>query len=234
MNSINKTARIAGMLYLLTIVFGVFAQYVRSTFIVPGDAAATVGNIMASESLFRFGFMSDLIMTTCYLLLALVLYVLLKPVDKNLSLSFVLFTSLSVAIMCLNMLNQFAPLVLLSGESYLTVFNADQLNALALVFLNLQRYGYLIAQLFFGIWLLPLGYVVSKSRYFPRVLGVLLMIACFGHLTEFFQVFLFPNQAAITTPALIAATLGEFSFCFWLLFKGANIQEMDIHAIAST
>ncbi len=221
----RKTARLAGILYLLTIVFGIFAQVVRSNLIVPGDALATASNIMASESLFRIGFISDLTMITCYFLTACVLYMLLKPVNKNLALLFVLFTLGSVSILFINMLNHFAALLLLSGADYLTVFGVDQLNGLVMLFLNLHTHGYFIAQIFFGLWLLPLGYLVYKSGYFPRILGVLLMIACFGHLIEFFTMFLFPNYEAIAYPGLVVATIGELGFCGWLLFKGVKIPE---------
>jgi hypothetical protein len=234
MNSNKKISRIAGLLYLMVIVFGAFAEVgVRSSLIVSGDAAATAAKIMASGSLFRIGFMSDLIMMTCYFLLAYTLYVLLKPANNNLSLLFVLFTLASVAIMSLNMLNQFAALLLLSGADYLTVFSVDQLQALAMLFINLHKYGYFIAQIFFGLWLLPLGYVGFKSGYFPKVLGILVMLACFGHLIQYFQVFLFPNYEVITYPGLAIATIGELSLCFWLLIKGVNVPQMEARALAS-
>lgn len=223
MNSIKRTARIAGVLYLMVIIFGIFAEVgVRSSLIVSGDAATTARNIMGNETLFRIGFMSDLIMMACYLLLAFTLYVLLKPANNNLSLLFVLFTLASVAIMSINMLNQFAALLILSGVDYLTVFSADQLQALAMLFLDLRKYGYFIAQIFFGLWLLPLGYIGMKSGYFPRILGILLILASFGHLIQYFQVFLFPDYEAITYPGLAIATIGEFSLCFWLLIKGVK------------
>ena len=222
----RKTARVAGLLYLITAITGIFGEYVRSTLIVYGDASATASNIMASEPLFRIGFISDLTMITCYFLTACVLYMLLKPVNKNIALLFVLFTLGSVSVLFINALNQFAALLLLSGAGYLTVFGADQLNALLMLFLNLHKYGYTIAQIFFGLWLLPLGYLIFKSGYFPRILGILVMIACFGHLLEFFQVFLFPGYEVIAYPGLVAAMIGEFSFFFWLLIKGAKIPEM--------
>lgn len=228
MNSNQKISKVAGVLYLLVIVLGAFAElFVRSTLIVPGDAAATAVHITASESLFRIGFMSDLIMMACYLLLAFTLYVLLKPANEHLSLLFVLFTLGSVAIMCLNMLNQFAALLLLSGPAYLAVFSVAQVQAWALFFLNLQKYGYFIAQQFFGLWLFPLGYVGYTSGYLPKVLSVLLMAACLGHLIQFLQVFLFPNAEAVTYPGLAVATVGEFSLCLWLLFRGVNTPETN-------
>ena len=220
----RKTAKLAGLLYLIMVITGIFGQYVRSTLIIYGDAAATASNIMAFESLFRIGFMSDLTMITCYFLVACVLYMLLKPVNKDIALLFVLFTLGSVSVLFINALNQFAALILLSGADYLIVFGANQLNALVMLFLNLHKYGYFIAQIFFGLWLLPLGYLIFKSGYFPKILGILVMIACFGHLLEFFQVFLFPGYEVIAYPGLVVAMIGEFSLMFWLLIKGVKVQ----------
>jgi hypothetical protein len=218
-----KSARVAGLLYLLVIVFGITAELVRQSLIVPGDAATTINNIMASESLFRLGFVSDLIMIACFLLLPLALYVLLKPVNKNLALLMVIFVLVSVPIMFINMLFHFAPLLLLSGADYLTVFGADQLHALVMFFLELYTSGVMIATIFHGLWLLPLGYLVFKSGYFPKILGVLLMIACFGFLIESLQYFLLPDYKEITYPGIVIAIIGEFGFCGWLLLKGGKI-----------
>ena len=225
MNSIKKTARIAGFMYLGNIITGIFAQVVRSTLIVPGDAAATAKNIMASEWLFRIGFVSDLIMVTFYLLMGLVFYVLLKPVNKNIALLMLLLNLAGVPMLGINMLNQFATLLLMSGAGYLTVFGADQLHALGMLFFNLHEYGYSIAVISWGFYLLPLGYLVFKSGYFPRILGVLLMLASFCDLIQFFQIFLFPDYEVITYPGLAVAMIAEFSFAFWLLVKGAKEQQ---------
>ncbi|MBA7524356.1 hypothetical protein ES705_16493 [subsurface metagenome] len=223
----RKAARIAGLLYLIVIVSGVFAQLVRQSLIVPGDAAATAHNILASESLFRLGFVSDLIQSTCWLLLPFALYVLLKPVNKNFASIMVLFVLAGVAMQCINMLNQFAALLLLRGADYLKVFQADQLHALTMFFLNMHKYGYSSAGIFHGLWLLPLGYLVFKSNYFPRIFGVLLIIACFGFLVDFFTFFLFPSYAAIISPIVFApAAIAKFSFCGWLLIKGVKIPDM--------
>lgn len=223
MNASKKTGRIAGFFYLLVIIFGAFAEVgVRGSLIVSGDAAATANKIMTSETLFRVGIISDLLMMAFYLLLAYTLYIWLKPVNHPVSLLFVFLTVASVAVMALNMLNQFAVLLLLNGDAYLDVFSTTQLQALALLFLNLHKYGYFIAQIFFGLWLLPLGYAGFKSGYFPKTLGILVIAACFGHLIQFFQIFLFPAYEAITYPGLAVATIGEFSLCLWLLIKGAK------------
>ncbi len=226
MNSRKKTARMAGFLYLMFLVTLIFAEdVVRSKLIVFGDGAATAKNIMASEGLFRIGFMSDLLSAVFFLLSAWALYVLLKPVDKNLALLFVLLILGGVAIQCINMLNQFAALLLLSGADYLKVFQADELQALAMLFLNLYKNGFIIAQVFYGAWLFPLGYLVFKSGFLPRILGILLMIDCFGVLIWFFQFFLFPGYEIITYPGLIVSLIAEFSLALWLLIMGAKDQK---------
>jgi len=225
MNSIKKTARIAGFMYLGNIITGIFAEVVRSTLIVPGNAEATAKNIMASEWLFRIGFVSDLIMVTFYLLMGLFFYVLFKPVNKNIALLMLLLNLAGVPMLGINMLNQFATLLLMSGAGYLNVFGADKLHALGMLFFNLHEYGYSMAVISWGFYLLPLGYLVFKSGYFPRILGVLLMLASFCDLFRFFLIFLFPSYEVITYPGLAVAMIAEFSFAFWLLVKGAKERE---------
>lgn len=224
MNTRPQTARLAGILYVLVIIGGIFAEFaVRSNLIVSGDTAATLDNIRSNESLFRFGFMSDLIAHTCYFLLALVLYSLLKPVNHDVALLFMLIVAIGVAIMCLNMLNQFAVLMLIGDADYLAGFTSEQLDGLILLFLDLHKYGYLIAQIFYGGWLLPLGYVVYKSGFFPKILGVLLMVASVGYVLDFFTVFMFPDFQADATGIMLApAVIAEFAFCGWLLIRGVK------------
>jgi hypothetical protein len=230
MNSIKKTARVAGFLSLLVIVFGIFAEFVRQSLIVPGDAATTVNNIMASESLFRLGFVIDLIHYTILMLLPLALYKLLKPVNKNHALLMVILVLVGVPIAMLNLLNQFAALLLLSGADYLTVFEADQLQALVPLFLDLQRHGVFIAQMFWGLWLFPLGYLVFKSGFLPRILGVLLMIACFGYLIDVVLFFLFPDFGATISQFTF---IGELLLALWLLIKGVNVEQWEKRALES-
>jgi len=223
---IIKTARVVGVLYLLVIIFGMFAElYVGLRLIVPGDAATTASNIMASELLYRIGFMSGLFHHTCFLLLVLVFYKLLKPVNKYLAVLMLVLGLGAVPIMMLNMLNQFAALLLLSGAGYLTVFTTDQLQALTMLFLDFHNHGYFIAGMFSGLFLLPLGYLVFKSGYIPKFLGVLLMAGCFGYLTELFIVFVFPNYEVISYLGLAVAIIAEFSITFWLLLKGVKERE---------
>jgi len=220
MNSINKTARIAGFLYLIVAVFSGFAASVRSSLIVSTDAAATVNNILASETLFRISFVSDLIGQVFHILLVLVLYELLKTVNKNQALLMVILALVPVPIAMLNQLNQFAVLSLLKGTDYSQV----------MFFLNLHADGVFIAQIFWGLWLFPLGYLVFRSGYIPRILGVLLIIAGFGYLIDSFAEFLLPNYDLTIS---MFTFIGEVLFLLWLLIKGVNADRWEKRALAS-
>jgi hypothetical protein len=211
MNSIQRTARIAGFLYLMVAVSSGFAALVRSSLIVPGDARATAHNIMASEQLFRFGIVSDLIGQVFHILLVLALYGLLRTVNKNQALLMLVFALVPVPISMLNQLNQFAILQLLGS--------AD--NTQVLFYLNLQNQGVLIAQIFWGLWLFPLGYLVFKSGTLPGILGALLIVAGFGYLLDSFGKFLFPNYHLSIS---MFTFIGEVLFLLWLLIKGVKVQ----------
>jgi len=215
----------AGFLYLTYIVITVIADASRSKLIVFGDAMATAKNILASEWLFRIGFMSDVLAGVLFLLTAWALYVLLKPVNKNIALLFLLLNLGGVAVQCINMLNLFSAVLLLSGADYLKVFQADQLQALAMLFLDLHKNGFMIAQIFFGAWVFPLGYLVFKSGYLPRILGIVLMVECLGWLMRPFQFFLFPDFTAITYVSWSLGFIGEFGLTLWLLIMGAKDQK---------
>ena len=231
MNSIKKTARIAGVLYLIVAIAAFFGpMYVPSILIVPGDAATTANNIMASESLFRLSIVTALILQIINTLLVLVLYKLLKPVNKNHALLMVIFLLVGVPIAMLNQLNQFAALLLLSGADYLAVFTADQLQALVPLFLDLHEHGVSIAGIFWGLWLFPMGYLVFKSSFLPRILGILLIIGCFGYLIESFTFFLLPNYEV--TIALFTFW-GEVLLPLWLLIKGVNVEQWEKRALES-
>lgn len=223
----KRTARVAGVLYLIIIVFAGFSEgYVRSNLIVPGDATATAHNIVSSAWLFRLGFVSDIIAFASDAAVALLLYVLLKPVSKTVSLIAASFRLLAhPAIASINLLNHFAALLLLSDADYLTVFDGDQLQAFVMLFLNLHRYGYLIGGAFFGVHCFLLGYLLFKSDYFPRLLGGLLVVASFGYLIESFGNFLFPNYIELLVWVVaVPAVIAELSLCVWLLVKGVRVQ----------
>jgi hypothetical protein len=226
MNSIKKTARIAGVLYLAHFVAFFFADNgVHSTAVGSLDVATTARNMMASEWRFRIGFVSFLLAAVFFLLSAWALYVLLRPVNKDLALLFVLLNLGGVAIQCTSQICEFAALLLLSGADYLQVFQADQLQALAMLFLNVYQNGFMIAQLLLNLWLLPLGYLVFKSGFLPRILGILLLIDCLAMLIWFFQFFFFPGYEVISTLCLAEGFVAEGSLCLWLLIKGVKNQK---------
>ncbi|HMB22819.1 MAG TPA: DUF4386 domain-containing protein [Anaerolineales bacterium] len=227
MNSIQKTARRAGILYFLYIAATIFANASRTKLIVFGDASATANNILASEGLFRIGFISDILAGVLFLLTAWALYVLLKSVNQDLALLFVFLNLGGVAVQCLNMLNLFSAVLLLSGVDYLNVFQVDQLQALAMLFLDLYKNGFMIAQFFYGAWLFPLGYLVFKSGYLPKILGIVLMVECFGWLMYPFQFFFFPAYTGITYLSFAMGFIGEFSLTLWLLIKGVQEQKPE-------
>jgi len=230
----NKIARVAGFLYLLMAPFGVFGMfYVPSIIIVPGDAAITANNIMASESLFRSGIVSTLMVQIINIFMVLVLYKLLKPVNKNHALLMVIFILIGAPIAMLNELNRLITLLLLSGADYLTVFTADQLQALVPLFLDLHEHGITIAGIFWSLWLFPMGYLAFKSGYIPRILGVLLIIAGFGYLIDSFAVFLLPNFYATISQFILFTTYGELLFPLWLLIKGVNVEQWEKRALES-
>jgi len=228
MNSPKKIARATGLLYLLIFALGIFAElFVRQDLVVPGNAAATAGNISASESLFRLSLVSDLIRHTLLILLPLALYKLLKPINKNVALLMVVLAVVGVPITMLNMLNHFAALLLLSGADYLKAFEANQLQAQVMFFLDLHDQGAFISQ-FLALWLLPLGYLVFKSGFFPRILGILLMIGCFCYLIDVFLFLLIPNSDVTLS---LFAFIGELLFALWLLIVGVNAEKWQQRAL---
>lgn len=227
MNTNKKTARMAGFLYLIYMVISIFADvFGRSKLIVLGDAATTARNIMASSLQFRIGFVVDLVAAVLFLLTAWALYVLLKPVNKNLALLFLLLNLGGVAVWCFSDLFLIASQLLVSGSDYLKVFQSDQQQALAMLSLYIYKNGFWgIAQIFFSAWLFPLGYLVFKSGFLPRILGVVLMVECFCWLMYPIQFFLFPEYVAITYLSSAAGFIGEFSLMLWLLVMGAKNQK---------
>ena len=223
MNANQKSARLAGALYLTYILISILTDvFGRSRLIVDGDAVTTAQNIAASEWLFRLGFVGDLVSGVLFFLTAWALYVLLKPVDENLALLFLLLNLGGVAVQCLNDLNLLAGLLFSGNVSYLMVFQSDQLQALGMAFLSLYKQGFWICQIFFGAWLFPLGYLVYKSGFLPKFLGVILMVHCVAWLMTFGQYFLFPDFTAITYISYPLGFIAEFGLSLWLLIVGAR------------
>ena len=222
----NKIARTAGFLYLIVVVTGIFSQlYIPSQFIVRGDALATANNILAFESLFRMGIVIGLIASTTFLLLPFVLYWLLQQVDRNIAVLMVVLAAASAPISFVNTAHDLDILWLLGGADYLQAFTTEQLHALVMLSRKASANGSLVAELFWGLWLLPFGYLVFKSGFLPRILGILLMIGCFGYLTEAFGRMLFPQgyaEAGISGFMIVPSALGEVGICLWLLIMGAH------------
>lgn len=210
----NKIARIAGVLYLImAILAGASWNYINALY-VPGNALATVGNIQGSEWLFRLSFVANLVGQIVFLFLIYYLYKLFRPINKDWARLMAILVVASVPLSCLNMLNQFAPILLLNG-GYLSVFGAAQFNALVMLFLDLYTHGVFIAQVFWGLWLFPLGYLVFKSGFVPKTIGVFLLIAGFGYVIDSLLRFLLPGyNLALSSYTFI----GELMIIFWLLF----------------
>ncbi len=222
MDSRQTTARTAGLLYLVFIITGALAGVLRSGLVNYGDAGATARQILASPVLFRIDFAADVFSAVLFLLAAWALYALLAPVHRNIALLFVFLNLAGVAVQALNMLNQLAALLLLNGGDAFQAFPPDQRQALAMLFLTLYRSGFVMAQIFFGAWLLPLGYLVYRSGFLPRVLGVLLMIDFVGEMVWFVQFFFFPGLDVITYPGYAVGFLAEAGLSLWLLIVGVK------------
>jgi hypothetical protein len=221
-------ARLCGVLYLMVIVIGISTElFVRDKFTVSGDAAATANNIAASQLLWRSSIAGDVILLVCAVIQALLFYVLLKPVNKNLALLAVFFNLVECAIDGVNKLNLVAALFLSGGAEYLKAFEPRQLHALAYLSLKLHAYGYGISLIFFGLVCLIFGYLLFKSGYFPKALGVLMTIAGLSYLTNSFTLILAPTYAGKVSPILVLAFIGELSFCLWLIVKGVNITKWN-------
>jgi len=231
MNSTKKTARIAGLLYLVNGITGFFGiVYVPSRLIVSGDAVATANNILASEGLFRLGIVSELICAAEYVFLLWALYRLLSGVNKTHASLMVILGLVFIPIMCLNLLNEIAALTLVRGPGFLSVFDQHQLQAIAILFLDLHRYGYFIGYIF-GLWLFPFGLLVFRSGFIPRFLGVLLIAAGFGYLADCLTPLLVPSYAnTVGRIASIPLTLGEPATILWLLIWGAKDQPLAVAA----
>jgi hypothetical protein len=197
--------------------FGIL--YVPSVLLVRGDAAITSRNIMASEWLFRSGTVSHLIGQIIFIFLVLALYRLLKPVNKDHAVLMVVLAVLGIPIVFLNEVNHLAALRLLSSAAD-GAFTSTQLQSQAMLFLEMRQSGILVAQVFWGLWLLPLGLLIFRSGFLPKLLGILLVIGGAGYLIDSGTQLLFPGLATISQFTFV----GELLFPLWLLIKGVNVE----------
>lgn len=211
----HNLARVTGILYLCLVPLGFFGMYVSSSLITLGDITTTARNILASESLFRLSIVSALLVQIVNIFVVLALYQLLKLVNKNMASLMVIFILLGAPIAMLNELNQFAVLFVLHSATELTT---SQLQAIPL-FLSLHQLGISIAGIYWGLWLFPMGYLVFKSDFLPKILGVLLIIGCIGYLVDSFAAFLVPS---LGISIAIFTFWGEVLFPLWLLIKGVK------------
>ncbi|MES2676249.1 MAG: DUF4386 domain-containing protein [Pseudomonadota bacterium] len=222
MMSKKTLARVSGFTYLILILTGVFGLvYVPSAIIVWSSPDITVANIKSSEFLFRLGILSQIICFIAFIMLPLFLYELLKSVGKTAATLMVVFALISIPITFVNILNKINVLLLLSGVEYLNKIPQEQLHAQVMYLLASFNNGNMVSNIFWGAWLFPLGYLVFKSHFLPKILGIFLMIGCFGYLVEFLARFLF-SLTEIPWYVSMPSSIGEFGICLWLLVFGIN------------
>ena len=220
----NFYARIGGFAYLFIIIAGALGElFIRNTLLVQGNAAATANNIAASPLLWRMGIAGDLLMHVCDLIVAIVYYKLLRPVNKDLALLAVFFGLIQTAVLVANKMNMVMPL-LLQNADYLKAFTQEQLQAWAYLSVKSHSYGFGIGLIFFGFECLIDGYLIFRTGYLPKVLGVMIQIAGLCYLINSFALILAPALANRISPAiLLPPFVGELSICLWLIFKGVNL-----------
>ncbi len=220
----KKNARMAGLLYLVIIICGLFSEmFVRGTLIVPGDGAATIQNILAAKGLYRMGFASDMIMAICDVGVGVLFYILLRSVNKVLALGAAFLRLAQAAIIGLNLLNYYNVLNVLESTAYVSAFQPEQVQAQVMLYLQMHGNGYLISGVFFGFSCMLLGYLFCKSPLFPKLLGGMMTIASVSYLVDCFINFLSPEYAGISEMLVVStAVITEFALCLWLLIKGVK------------
>jgi hypothetical protein len=227
MHPTKRTARIAGLFYLVVAVCGGFAQFfARGTVYVRGDAAATVDNIVRDATLFRLGFVADLVTATAFIFVGFLFFRLFKDINREVAAALTVFVAIGMGVMLLNLLNHFAALLVATDPSFAPALGADGADALAMLLLELHQAGYTIAGILFGLWLLPLGYLAYTSGLFPRALGVALVVACCAYLIDTLLVFLVPDLPEVVTTIVTApAAIGELWMVGYLLIVGVRTRK---------
>lgn len=222
-------ARAGGAFYLIIIALGVFGQaFVRDRIVVAGDAAATASNITSAESLWRFGIAAEYLAIICTVALAMIYYFLLRPVSKEINLLATLFRMVAVVVQAVAVLNLVAALFPLGDAAYLRSFTPEQLHAMTSLAIRSHAYGYGVALLFTGCTFLFHGYLIFKSGYLPKTLGVLIEVAGLGYLANSFALILYPTVAGLVFLAIILPVfVGEMSLSLWLLVKGVNVVKWN-------
>ena len=236
MNSVKKTARITGIFYLAIFFANLFVfLFVSGSLNVAGDATATAENIRASESLYRSGVVSYLIVFLSEIGATILLYKLLAPVNKTVAMLMMVNRLMQAAVHAVNLINFIFPLILLNGGNYLSTFTSAQINSLVLLFTDAHYYGVLVSEAFFAVSLFLLGYLVVKSELFPGILGILLAIAGAGYVLDSFGIFLLPQYQTLFANIMIApAIIAELSFTLWLLIKGIYTPKTESRKTMAT
>ena len=228
-------ARITGFIYLVTIVTGIFGLgFVRGRLVVDNDAATTATNILAHESWCRLGFVAVLVGTASYVAVTALLYALLKPVNPGVSLLAAFFSLTGCAVWALGCVFDLGVFVVLGDAQYSRVFKPEQLQALAHMFLNLNGQAFSIGMVFFGFYCLLVGYLIFRSTFLPRIVGILMALAGLGHLIGMFANFLSPSFADHLFPYILwPGLLGEGAVTLWLLVMGVNVSRWKEQASAA-
>lgn len=224
MHPLKKTARLAGLLYLLVVITGVFTiMYVPGKLFVPGDAGVVANHILAHQSLFRADIVVGLLSDLFFIATVLVLYRLLKGTGPQLAALMVLLVLLAEPLAFASIANQMATLTFLRGADFLAVFDKPQRDALAMLFIHLNRQVDLVCQIFWGLWLLPLGMLVYRSGFLPRLLGVWLFINGLAYVILSATRLLLPEHLKMASTIAMPILLGEVAFTLWLLIAGVRV-----------
>ncbi|MEZ4593597.1 MAG: DUF4386 domain-containing protein [Chloroflexota bacterium] len=236
MNSVKKTAHMTGLFYLAIFFANLFVFiFVSGSLNVAGDATATAENIRASETLYRSGVVSYLIVFLSEIGATVLLYKLLAPVNKTVAMLMMVNRLMQAAVHAVNLVNFIFPLILINGGDYMTTFTAGQIDSLVLLFTDAHYYGVLVSEAFFAVSLFLLGYLVVKSELFPSILGIMLAIAGAGYVLDSFGIFLLPQQAALFANIMIApAIIAELAFTLWLLIKGIRTPKAESRQAVAT
>jgi len=232
MDSNKKTARIAGLLYFLVVLTGIFGiMYVPSKLLVMKNAAATFNNIVNGEQLFRLSIASTLMSYIIMLIIPFVLYKLLMSVNKNMAVLMVTLGMVSAILSFIPVSYKMDIITLVSDADYLNIYSREQLQSKVMLSLASYYNGTRIAMLFWGLWLFPFGYLVFKSGILPKFLGVFLMLGCLGYLIHVFGrlIFLSYSELAISSFVTLPATIGELGICLWLLIMGAKEKSITVN-----
>jgi hypothetical protein len=221
----TNPGRVAASLYLVACLSGAFSfMYLNKTLIEPGNASATANNIRASEMLFRIGIVSELISSIAFVFAVLALYRLLQGVNRTLASVMVILVLAAVPVVLLNVASKVAALTLMRGPDFLSAFDRPQLDALALLFLRIHGAGLVVAQIFWGLWLIPFGLLVMRSGSIPRILGALLIANGLAYPVASLTWLLLPAYAGVVMRLAIIPELGELWIILWLLIKGAEVH----------